>query len=1592
MDERLRRAGRYKAYKERRDKGLGMAFRIGQQAQDEIVAARGRAAAEASKDRDREMDRADRDLERYERRAERAQDRRIEDERYQQKVQQDAETEEKRYQDRQRREADERRAAREDNASKRTEDLEYRKAKDAAALEYQREKDRLDAQRKADEEDRDPVKRLKRIDAERRIAADAETVRSNEEDHLYDDEEEMQRIRDPRAYEERQKEAEYTRKKTDESSKNERELTEEVAREQRREDLHRSRFDRERGTKTEDELAREDRRRAEYDRQFGKRATRADAVNERELAEEVAREQRREDLHRSRFDRERALKDEDAIAAEDRRRAEYDRRAGERHDYYVKRYELKRKDKESDERKKKSDEYEIALKKRELDVANKGVKDVKSSYNTYLEGKRRVEALDQKAKLEAIRAAEKIADGDLDEQEALYEKLYHQYRAQLGVREAYEALNSEAEAALRGKPGSGGNDPQYTGGAGDGISPPEAPVPSRPQSVLELMGGTPGGSGAPARGAYVAPQRYREDPNEVYPEDAQVGNVLEELDPAEAQVGAGGAGGTDPAMRGGSGAGGISTAPELKTGAAPWDTEPDVLSMLGGTRGGQGGYTPEQLQALKIASNAIYPPRPENGRLTDLRFIDFEKWLRQLSPEDLQTLEAVAANPQLAVQFRRPEKDQFDSEVMAAGPVAAATGLGLGPAAGVLGGLGKMGAGVIGTFGTAAAAGAAGGPMDAARALGPLATASTAIGADIALGEAGGPAGQFSAPGSIGDKLAEGVLEGLAPKARGAMEALQHPSILDDPAMARSVEDAVEKYAPGFYVNAEKDAFEASMAHGNKEFDTISAAHKIEEALWQVSQDIYDSDPSVRASAIARRDELRQKMRDLVSVDPRVGEKYPWAAKMDADVNLSEANFTASKAAGDSLFGGTRIPTDPRDPIRLVEDTAKEARKIAPNGIQLNAGLDPTQVAKAVDDAATAAVKFFGNKVTPEDINAARLVAAMGDPKSFTPEQRLAFGWLDPRDAQEVIPEATSVMRPAYAHYEGNVDKTAKKLNKWFGDIEPGSASDKRIAYWLDGDDTVQLTPKEMDAAQAMKREYDNLFAKLEKAGFVTDDSYRDNYITYLRKNGKKIFGDMIETSTNDVKVRFLQQRTNEETPDDLSAIESFSAYLRLAEKKLNLEPAIKLIREEVADKLRPGQRSYLESYINRVTGKPSSFQATADAAWDTMKDWAKETLKPDSKANPAKLAAAQAVRMLPETATKAALGLKVAISRSIIGLNQGSVATNAIMGAINAATGPDLLKAMERYRTEGYSKTTDILKELRLTAHQPPTKLGKQSFSDTAMRALDNVLFKEMDVTNNLTVGVGFWQGVIDGERAGAAKGLTGAALEDFARGAGVRRALEVQNVGGVVERAPILSDPYVGLAMQFVRPVVKQADTVFRKWGGQALEGNGAPLLKFALATGAAITAGQHVFGVDLKDKLLDFADPRNVLGIGGSGRGGDSPVKRLVGSIMNGKPLDALMMTVPGAVQGKRLYQAFTDTDREERSKDSLLKGKRDLEPPNMLERLKKGIFGYPTGREAAIKEYRRAKNLPKDDPGKEAAIDAALKELEKWREPKYKDRVK
>lgn len=562
------------------------------------------------------------------------------------------------------------------------------------------------------------------------------------------------------------------------------------------------------------------------------------------------------------------------------------------------------------------------------------------------------------------------------------------------------------------------------------------------------------------------------------------------------------------------------------------------------------------------------------------------------------------------------------------------------------------------------------------------------------------------------------------------------------------------------------------------------------------------------------------------------------------------------------------------------------------------------------------------------------------------PEARFVMGGVDPRDAVDLIPNIHAEVTPNIRKWIQAFDGDIEKLHPLWkaADLTPGNAADTAIGnYLISGQQSKLngLTVAQRDAAIATKSKIDDLI-----------------YLTYGKNaDPTQVISRHIVRQGQDLAETMPEfaERINKAG----SGAEIAESLLRTLNRKLYLQNSLRKARSMVAQLPTPGQQKYAKYYLDSIQGKPGYFEEN-----------------------------------LPKGLIKFATEMKFNFSRAVIGARTSSAVVNGMMGTLNAIAGPDFIPAMERFAKEGARALTgENFQQIGLFAPKPPPFLAKRPIKEL-MRKVDDKLYKMYDYTNTLTVGVGYWQGVIEAEKAATKKGLTGQRALDFAHQMGIRRALKIQNLGGLGEEAPIFTDPIMSAFFQFARPMVKQADYVLREMPTQFAKGNKSPLLKWLAASGAAIALGDQM-GIDLKSKVFDF-----IPGVSnGPARTGQfafedaiRPVYNLLHGLIFSKEKTrqetveragrrTLETVIPGGKQISEAQTALFPFEYQKEEEERLGMGQK-RPPLSTKERLKRGFAPGQTNEETAeskLSERGGIKDIVDPDVRREE-MDKAMEELD------------
>lgn len=692
----------------------------------------------------------------------------------------------------------------------------------------------------------------------------------------------------------------------------------------------------------------------------------------------------------------------------------------------------------------------------------------------------------------------------------------------------------------------------------------------------------------------------------------------------------------------------------------------------------------------------------------------------------------------------------------------------------------------------------------------------------------------------------------------------------------------------------------------------------------------------------------------------------------------------------------------------ILDDLTKEGRKLQPGGAQLNLGVWPSPQMIQQAKGAYQKGKDFISKVfsRQDDSGEERAIRAQlrKQGKILQPDEVFTLGAADISDVSHAAPEVGEIMQPAYAAFRRQVENTFKAVQPAIekAGVERHSDADAALFHYLDGNvDEDWLRNKfgqaVVDAGHKMRAEYDWLFSLMEAKGLAKRSQYRRDYVTYMRENFASIFGNPDDMAIpRELRIKYLKPRWDAKPPSNPSALDSFSVYATAIHRKIEMDAAFKQAAD-VIDKYPDTaignlQKQYTSYYINRLAGRPNAMSATINSIADAVAERTGWDV------------GASRLAMLAKSMTSGAL----------IGLNLKSAPKNFFFGMLTAAAGPDFRRALKEYLKEGYRKTTDTLQAELSGGIKHPTRLGKhsiRSWQDVFKLSqwhgvsdkLKDWIYAPQNIGTNITAGIGYYQGRFQGRKDGAAMMLQGQALERFAHREGMRRAKEIQDVGGKMEQSPAFGNPVLDQLMQFMRPAHKQTQHVYAKLIWPALtKGRPAPILKFLGAAGAAALAADQL-GLDATGEVFDPLDPRNLYGAKRLVFGEDAPAQQLykagvkmptdvlsglknkvTGSgdfsdaFKTGDFTDILELTIPGAVQAKRAVKGAT-RGREELEKERQGIGF-PVREPNVLEKINSMTMNLPSKRDQAISAMRRAKAMPETSHAEEEAKDRALRKAE------------
>ena len=460
-------------------------------------------------------------------------------------------------------------------------------------------------------------------------------------------------------------------------------------------------------------------------------------------------------------------------------------------------------------------------------------------------------------------------------------------------------------------------------------------------------------------------------------------------------------------------------------------------------------------------------------------------------------------------------------------------------------------------------------------------------------------------------------------------------------------------------------------------------------------------------------------------------------------------------------------------------------------------------------------------------------------------------------------------------------------------------------------------------------------------------------------------------------------------TNDD--AVEIIESLTRLVSRKEHLGQTLKDIKAEIK-KMAPGpdatrrekiihdmQKWYLDSYVNALGGKPNALISPTRIVDSFLELFGAK----------------------PNSASRFFIAGKMMASRSVLGLRVASAQTNALIGALNAASQGKLAKGLNRWWAEGGKTLSgETLKEMGYTSPIFPRRLGKirdMSFlglvdKDTG-KAIDKVLYGPLNAGTSATAGARYWSAVEEFMEK-APKGLTKDTIIKRAHEFGLIEAQKVQNLGAHGFEAPIYDDPIISAALQFTRPMWDQFDVAVRQNLVKAAKGNREPLLKFLAYTGGVIgLVGLSGYGdtkeaiAKLYDFLMPWKGPARTQTFGPMTQGFDAAqqfIQNLAGDVTRkeaykGSAEAVFSNLAPAGKQINEAREQFIPTEEEAKQEKTLAAGTKRT-APGTGERFKRAFSMFRTPQEEAEERLKDASNI-KDDVLRKMRIKQRRKEINK-----------
>ncbi|MCM8820300.1 MAG: hypothetical protein NC925_05860, partial [Candidatus Omnitrophica bacterium] len=516
-------------------------------------------------------------------------------------------------------------------------------------------------------------------------------------------------------------------------------------------------------------------------------------------------------------------------------------------------------------------------------------------------------------------------------------------------------------------------------------------------------------------------------------------------------------------------------------------------------------------------------------------------------------------------------------------------------------------------------------------------------------------------------------------------------------------------------------------------------------------------------------------------------------------------------------------------------------------------------------------------------------------------------------------------LRQQYAKYLKELPQEIDRITEWSKRVKP--ESNQKIFRYLDGQD-IKLDKNELQVANEIK---DYLKSWADRLG-LPEDKRISHYITHIFEKDfikkefdpelAKIIQDKVAGSVYDP---FLEKRLGK-----LGYIEdtwrALDAYVKRAVRKVNIDPALKKIKNKAKD-LEISQYNYVKKFIDNVNLRPTEIDNLID--------------------NTIKQVVGYRFGQRP-TAYLTKIG-RQAVYRGALGLNVGTALKN-LTQVVNTYA-----KLGEKYTLKGY---LDLLKngvgELEEQGILKQGLIQDRSLNATRKfwETLDKGLFYFFETAEKINRGAAYY-----GAKAKAlSQGLNEKQAIEYAK----KIVRDTQFQFGSIDTPVLLQSDIAKLIAQFQTFSIKQAEFLAEMVKNKEYVG----LLRYAIGSLALASTLGKLFGMEWKDFIPSFrigppptlATPvevgKAVLNVPDK-YGNELDLKEKLSKIG-----ETLVPYIPAGVQLKKTFEGIRDVIKGYSETPS---GRvRYVLPQTTSNLIRGGIFGAYTFPEA--REYFKNKVKP------------------------------